>query len=138
MDETWDVPDDHFTDNVTSYHLRYKQGLTEDERFYVRCRGNWTPDISDSAFDVPSGDHGFHGWNPKCVPSIYYINWKVEQIAIWREKCQFPDFETFQKRKTTSQLRREAGEKRRASGIKTKYGATKCYIEKNQNLWWLS
>jgi hypothetical protein len=32
-------------------------------------------------------------------------------------------------------LRREAGEKRRASGIKIKYGATKCYREKT-NVWW--
>ena len=133
MDETWDVPDDHFTDKVLSNTLRYRQGLTEDERFYVRCRGNWTPDISDSAFNVPSGDHGFHGWNPKCVPSIYYINWKIEQIARKREECQFPDFESFQNRKTTSQLRREAGEERRKAGIKEKYGATKCYIEKGDS-----
>ena len=136
MDETWNVPDDHFTDNVLNNFLRLRQGLTEDERFFVRCRGNWTPDISDSAFDVPSGDHGFHGWNPKCVPSVYYINWKVEQIKNWRETCQYPDFEKAQARKTSSQLRREAGEKRRASGIKIKYGATKCYREKKQ-VWWI-
>ena len=37
MDETWDVPDDHFTENVLSNHLRYRSGLTEDESFYVRC-----------------------------------------------------------------------------------------------------
>ena len=137
MDETWDVPDDHFTENVLSNHLRYRSGLTEDESFYVRCKGNWSPDISDGAFNVPSGDHGFHGWNPKCVPSIYYINWKVEQIKIWREKCQFPDFEEFQSRKTSSQLRREAGENRRKAGIKEKYGATKCYRVKKQ-VWWLN
>ena len=136
MDETWDVPDDHFTENVLSNHLRYRSGLTEDESFYVRCRGNWSPDISDSAFDVPSGDHGFHGWNPKCVPSIYYINWKIEQIKGWNERCQYPDFEEFQKRKTTSQLRREAGEERRKSGIQEKYGATKCYIDNSKKLKW--
>ena len=105
MDETWDVPDDHFTDKVLNNSLRLRQGLTEDERFYVRCRGNWTPDLSDSAFNVPSGDHGFHGWNPKCVSSIYYINWKVAQIKRWRDACQFPDFESFQKRKPSSQKR---------------------------------
>ena len=136
MDETWDVPTDHFTDKVLSNHLRYTQGLTEDERFYVRSRGNWTPDISDSAFDVPSGDHGFHGWNPKCVPSIYYINWKIEQIKGWNERCQYPDFEEFQSRKTTSQLRREAGEERRASGIQTKYGATQCHIDNSNKIKW--
>ena len=136
MDETWDVPDDHFTDNVLSNSLRLRQGLTEDERFYVRCRGNWTPDLSDSAFDVPSGDHGFHGWNPKCVSSIYYINWKIEQIKSWNERCQYPDFEEFQKRKTTSVLRRERGEERRKSGIQEKYGATKCYIDNSKKLKW--
>ena len=135
MDETWDVPADHFTENVLSHHLCYRQSLTEDERFFVRCGGDWTPDISDGAFDVPSGDHGFHGWNPKCVPSIYYINWKVEQIKIWNQKCQFPDFEKFQQRKTSSELRRETGEKRRKLGIKEKYGASKCYIEKRVFVW---
>ena len=136
MDETWNVPDDHFTDKVLSNTLRYRQGLTEDDRFYVRCRGNWTPDISDSAFDVPSGDHGFHGWNPKCVSSIYYINWKIEQIARWREKCQYPDFEEFQKRETSSHLRRRKGKERRESGIQEKYGATKCYIDNSKKLKW--
>ena len=137
MDETWDVPDDHFTENVLKHHLGYRTGLSEDERFFVRTKGNWSPDISDGAFDVPSGDHGFHGWNPKCVPSIYYINWKVEQIKIWNDKCQYPDFEKAQSRKTSSQLRREAGEERRKAGIKTKYGATKCYRVKKQ-VWWLN
>ena len=61
MNETWDVPDDHFTENVLCHHLGYRTGLSEDERFFVRTKGNWSPDISDSAFDVPSGDHGFHG-----------------------------------------------------------------------------
>ena len=136
MDETWDVPDDHFTENVLAHHLCFKQGLTDDERFFVRCRGNWTPDISDSAFDVPSGDHGFHGWNPKCVSSIYYINWKIEQIKRWRDTCQYPDFEAFQKKKTTSVLRRERGEERRKSGIQEKYGATKCYIDNSKKLKW--
>ena len=135
VDETWDVPADHFTENVLSHHLCYRQSLTEDERFFVRCGGNWTPDISDGAFDVPSGDHGFHGWNPKCVPSIYYINWKVEQIKIWNKKCQYPDFKKAQSRKTSSQLRREAGEARRKAGIKEKYGASKCYIEKRVFVW---
>ena len=135
VDETWDVPDDHFTENVLKHHLGYRTGLTEEERFFVRCKGNWSPDISDGAFDVPSGDHGFHGWNPKCVPSIYYINWKVEQIKRWRETCQYPDFEKAQSRKTSSQLRREAGEERRKAGIKTKYGATKCYIVKRKMRW---
>ena len=121
MDHSWDVPDDHFT---------------EDERFFVRTKGKWKPDISDSAFDVPSGDHGFHGWNPKCIPSIYYINWKVEQAKIWRETCQYPDFEKFQQRKTSSELRREAGEKRRKSGIKEKYGATKCYRDDKHKMRW--
>ena len=125
MNETWDVPDDHFTENVLCHHLGYRTGLSEDERFFVRTKGNWSPDISDGDFDVPSGDHGFHGWNPKCVPSIYYINWKVEQIKIWNDKCQYPDFEEFQSRKTSSQLRREKGEEMRKAGIKTKYGATK-------------
>ena len=138
VDETWDVPDDHFTDNVLNNSLRLRQGLTEDERFYVRCRGNWTPDLSDSAFNVPSGDHGFHGWNPKCVSSIYYINWKIEQIARKREECQYPDFEAAQKKKTSSVLRREKGEERRKAGIKEKYGATKCYREKKPSLWWRS
>jgi len=137
MNETWDVPHDHFTENVLAHHLCYMSALTEEERFFVRCRGNYSPDISDGAFDVPSGDHGFHGWNPKCIPSIYYINWKVEQAVIWREKCQFPDFETFQKRETSSHLRRKKGEERRASGIQEKYGATKCYIEKKRDLFWL-
>ena len=136
VDETWDVPNDHFTENVLSHHLGYRSGLTEDERFFVRCKGNWSPDISDSAFDVPSGDHGFHGWNPKCIPSIYYINWKVEQAKIWRETCQFPDFESFQNKKTSSQLRREAGEERRKAGIKTKYGATKCYRDDKHKMRW--
>ena len=135
MDETWNVPHDHFTENVLSSHLRYTSGLTEEEQFFVRCRGNYSPDISDGAFDVPSGDCGFHGWNPKCIPSVYYINWKVEQIRIWRETCQYPDFETAQNRKTSSELRREAGEKKIASGIKEKYGATKCYIEKRTEIW---
>ena len=136
MNETWDVPDDRFTDKVLSNTLRYSSGLTEEEQFFVRCRGNYSPDISDGAFDVPSGDNGFHGWNPKCIPSIYYINWKVEQIAIWRENCQFPDFEEFQKRETSSHLRRRKGEERRKAGIKTKYGSTQCYIKKEGKLKW--
>ena len=139
MDETWDVPDDHFTENVLSNHLRYRSGLTEDESFFVRCKGNFHIDVDDEKnFYIPSGDYGgfgFRGWNPICVPTIYYINWKVEQIKRWRETCQYPDFEKAQSRKTSSQLRREAGEKRRASGIKEKYGATKCYREKT-NVWW--
>ena len=141
MDETWDVPDDHFTENVLSDHLRYRAKLTEDESFFVRCKGKFHIDVYDEKnFPIPSGDHGgfgFQGWNPICVPTIYYINWKIEQIKIWRDKCQFPDFEEFQKRKTSSQLRREAGENRRKAGIKEKYGATKCYIEKKQ-VWWLN
>ena len=116
MDETWDVPSDHFTENVLIHHLGYRQSLTEDESFFVRCKGDWSPDISDDSFECPSGDHGFHGWNPKCVPTIYYINWKVEQTKIWHEKCQFPDFGKFQMRKTSSELRREAGEERRKHG----------------------
>ena len=136
MNETWDVPRDHFTENVLSHCLGYRSALTEEERFFVRCRGNYSPDISDSAFDVPSGDHGFHGWNPKCIPSIYYINWKVEQAKIWRETCQFPDFESFQNKKTSSQLRREKGEERRKEGIKTKYGATKCYRDDKHKMRW--
>ena len=122
MDETWDVPNDHFTDKVLTHHLCYLQGLTEDERFYVRCRGNWAPDISDGAFDVPSGDHGFHGWNPKCIPTIYYINWKIEQERMIRERGTKP---VFVEKKTSSDLRREAGEKRRREGIKENYDRPK-------------
>ena len=55
MNETWDVPDDHFTENVLKHHLGYRTGLSEDERFFVRTKGNWSPDISDSAFDKVSG-----------------------------------------------------------------------------------
>ena len=134
--ETWDVPDDHFTDDVLCHWKCLKECLTEDERDFVRTRGKWKPDISDGAFDVPSGDHGFHGWNPKCIPSIYYINWKVEQAKIWHETCKMPDFEEFQSRKTSSQLRRESGEERRKSGIKEKYGATKCYRDDNHKMKW--
>ena len=139
MDETWDVPDDHFTENVLKHHLGYRTGLTEEERFFVRCKGVYLIDGNDDKnFPIPSGEYGgfsFQGWNPLCVPTIYYINWKVEQIKRWRETCQYPDFEEFQKRKTSSHLRRESGEERRKAGIKTKYGATKCYIEKKK-LWW--
>jgi hypothetical protein len=46
-----------------------------------------------------------------------------------------PDFEEFQNKKTSSQLRREAGEERRKEGIKTKYGATKCYRVKRKDIW---
>ena len=64
MDHSWDVPDDHFTDDVLCHWKCLKECLTEDERDFVRTIGKWKPDISDGAFDVPSGDHGFHGWNP--------------------------------------------------------------------------
>jgi hypothetical protein len=47
-----------------------------------------------------------------------------------------PDFEEFQSRKTSSQLRREKGEERRKSGIKEKYGATKCYRDDNHKMRW--
>ena len=86
-------------------------------------RGKWTPDISDGAFDVPSGDHGFHGWNPKCIPSIYYINWKIEQERMVRERGTTPQF--VENKKTSSDLRREAGEKRRREGTKESYDRPK-------------
>ena len=106
VDETWDVPDDHFTDDVLCHWKCLKEGLTEEERFFVRCRG---------VFDVPSGDHGFHGWNPKCIPSIYYINWKIEQERMVRERGTTPQF--VENKKTSSDLRREDGERKRREGI---------------------
>ena len=139
MDETWDVPEDHFIPEIKDYASAAYCYLNDLEMNFVIDRGVFKVDVYDEKnFPIPSGDHGgfgFQGWNPICVPNIYYINWKIKQGLIWREKCQFPDFEKFQQRKTSSELRREAGEKRRKSGIKEKYGATKCYIEKKK-LWW--
>ena len=140
VDETWDVPDDHFTEDVLCHWKCLKECLTEEERFFIRCRGVFDVDVDDdNNFPIPSGEYGgfsFQGWNPICVPTIYYINWKVEQAKIWRETCKMPDFEEFQSRKTSSQLRREKGEERRKSGIKEKYGATKCYRDDNHKMRW--
>ena len=113
MDHSWDVPDDHFTEDVLCHWNGFRGCLTEDERFFVRTKGKWKPDISDSAFDVPSGDHGFHGWNPKCVLTIYFINWKIEQARMIRERGTTP---VFVEKKTSSELRREEGERRRREG----------------------
>ena len=123
MDHSWDVPDDHFTDDVLCHWKCLKECLTEDERDFVRTRGKWTPDISDDAFDVPSGDHGFHGWNPKCIPTIYYINWKIEQERMIRERGTTPQF--VENKKTSSDLRREDGERKRREGIVDNYNRPK-------------
>jgi hypothetical protein len=134
MDHSWDVPDDHFTEDVLCHWNGFRDCLTEDERFFVRSKGKWKPDISDSAFNVPSGNNGFHGWNPKCVLTIYFINWKIEQARMIRERGTTPKF--LENKKTSSELRREAGEEMRRAGIKTKYGATKSYRDK-KNVWWI-
>jgi len=134
MDHSWDVPDDHFTEEVLCHWSGLIGCLTEEERFFVRTRGDWSPDISDSAFDVPSGDNGFHGWNPKCFLTIYFINWKIEQARMIRERGTTPVF--VENKKTSSQLRREVGEERRKVGIKEKYGTTKCYRDK-KIVWWV-
>jgi len=120
MDHSWDVPDDHFTDDVLCHWKCLKECLTDDERVFVRTRGKWTPDISDDAeqWDLPSGDREVGGWNPQCIPTIYYINWKIEQERMVRERGTTP---VFVEKKTSSDLRREAGEKRRREGIKENY-----------------
>ena len=108
--------DDYFTDDVLCHWKCLKECLTDDERFFVRTRGKWTPDISDDAeqWDLPSGDRVVGGWNPQCIPTIYYINWKIEQERMVRERGTTPVF--VENKKTSSQLRREAGEKRRREG----------------------
>ncbi len=45
--ETWDVPDDHFTDDVLCHWKCLKECLTEEERFFVRCRGVFDVDVDD-------------------------------------------------------------------------------------------
>jgi len=29
---------------------------------------------------MPSGDNGFHGWNPQCIPTLEYIEWKLKRL----------------------------------------------------------
>jgi len=140
VDETWDVPDDHFIPEIKDYTLSAYCYLNDIEMSFLIDRGVFKIDVDDDKnFPIPSGEYGgfsFQGWNPICIPNIYYINWKIKQGLIWRETCQYPDFEKFQQRKTSSELRREAGEKRRKSGIKEKYGATKCYRDDKHKMRW--
>ena len=116
MDHSWDVPDDHFTDDVLCHWKCLITCLTEDERDFVRTRGSWAPSLEEEDYIIPSGGFGFKGWNPKCIPTIYYINWKIEQERMVRERGTTPQF--VENKKTSSDLRREEGERKRKEGIK--------------------
>ena len=123
MDHSWDVPDDHFTDDVLCHWKCLITCLTEDERDFVRTRGSWKQSLEEEDYIIPSGGFGFKGWNPKCIPTIYYINWKIEQERMVRERGTTPQF--VENKKTSSDLRREAGEKRRREGTKESYDRPK-------------
>ena len=115
MDHSWDVPDDHFTDDVLCNWKCLITCLTDDERDFVRSRGKWAPSLEEEDYIIPSGGFGFKGWNPKCIPTIYYINWKIEQERMVRERGTTPQF--VENKKTSSDLRREEGERKRREGI---------------------
>lgn len=128
IDDSWNVPDDHFTEDVLCHWKCLRSCLNEDERYFVRSKGKWNPSIKEEDYIIPSGSIGFKGWNPKCVSTIYYINWKIEQQRRIIERGTTPQFK--ENKKTSSDLRREEGERKRREGIKPTYGASKCYIEK--------
>lgn len=78
--------------------------LNEAERKVIRMGEESYRELLDlynddaECWKVPSGDDGFHGWNPQCIPSIEYIIWKLEREKDIRERGTIPDFEEFGKR----------------------------------------
>ncbi len=61
VDETWDVPDDHFTDDVLCHWKCLKECLTEEERFFVRCRGVFDV-VSDTQSLIADTPFGMRSW----------------------------------------------------------------------------
>ena len=61
MDETWDVPDDHFIPEIKDYASASYCYLNDVERNFVIDRGVFKVDVDDDKnFPIPSGEFDVH------------------------------------------------------------------------------
>tara|TARA_B100000902_G_C26729327_1_gene630605 strand:+ start:50 stop:322 length:273 start_codon:yes stop_codon:yes gene_type:complete len=78
---------EHIPDSIRQYAFTCFSVLTESERTVVNIGEEAYRESLDLENDdapcwkMDSGEtHGFVGWNPQCIPSIKYIEWKLDRL----------------------------------------------------------